>query len=93
MLSNRLSHHQSNKSYTSEDAAMVKLTMNLNDVAKLFRENGIPANAAKIADGISSGAYPFGRVVSTSENGRRTFEIWRVDVLAFLQSRKVREGA
>ena len=68
---------------------MEKLRMNLNDVAKLFRENGIPSNASKIAEGISSGAYPFGRVVNTSAGGRRTFEIWRVDVLAFLRSRKI----
>ena len=63
------------------------LTMTIQDVAKLFREYGIPMELGRLADGIASGAYPFGRVVRTSATGRRTFEIWRVDVEAFLQSK------
>lgn len=61
------------------------LTMTIQDVAKLFRDYGIPIELRRLSDGIASGDYPFGRVVRTSPNGRRTFEIWRVDVEAFLQ--------
>ena len=63
------------------------LTMTIQDVAKLFREYGIPIELRRLSDDIASGAYPFGRVVKTSPNGRRTFEIWRVDVEAFLHSK------
>ena len=63
------------------------LTMTIQDVAKLFRDYGIPIELKRLADDIASGAYPFGRLVKTSASGRRTFEIWRVDVEAFLQSK------
>lgn len=63
------------------------LTMTIQDVAKLFREFGIPIELRRLSDDIASGIYPFGRVVKTSPNGRRTFEIWRVDVEAFLRSK------
>lgn len=66
---------------------MTKLTMNLTEVANLFRQHGVPADPMKIAEGIVSGRYPFGSVVAVSPNGRRTFEIWRVDVLRFLEDK------
>ena len=68
------------------------LTMTIGDVAKLFRSFGIPIEVRRLADDIASGLYPFGRVVKTSPNGRRTFEIWRVDVDAFLQSKMPKEA-
>ncbi len=64
-----------------------KLTMTLSDVADLFRSYGIPISLGRLADDIASGVYPFGRVVCTSPDGRRTFEIWRTDVDAFLESK------
>ena len=66
-------------------------TMTINDVARLFRSYGIPMELGRLADGIASGAYPFGRVVRVSAGGRRTFEIWRVDVEAFLNSKIPKE--
>lgn len=69
------------------------LTMTINDVAGLFRSYGIPIEPGRLANDIASGAYPFGRVVKTSAAGRRTFEIWRVDVEAFLKSKiPIKEG-
>lgn len=67
------------------------MTMTINDVAQLFRSYGIPIELGRLADGIATGAYPFGRVVKTSAGGRRTFEIWRVDVEAFLKSKMPQE--
>lgn len=32
--------------------------------------------------------YPFGRVVNISDGGRHTFQIWRKDVEAFLDSKE-----
>lgn len=69
------------------DTKRSNMTMTIQDVAHLFREYGIPIELRRLADGIASGVYPFGRVVRTSANGRRTFEIWRVDVEAFLRSK------
>jgi len=63
------------------------LTMTIEDVCKLFRSYGIPAESMRMADDIASGIYPFGRLVKVSPTGRRTFEIWRVDVEAFLKTR------
>ena len=67
------------------------LTMTLEEVCRLFRSYGVPMELGRLADDIAAGVYPFGRVVKTSATGRRTFEIWRVDVEAFIKS-KTPEG-
>lgn len=72
-------------------SARSPLTMTIEDVCKLFRSYGIPAESMRMSDDIASGIYPFGRVVKVSPTGRRTFEIWRVDVEAFLKT-KMPEG-
>ena len=64
-----------------------KLTMTLMDVYYAMREAGIPSSPTKISAGIACGAYPFGRVVSTGQTGRRTTEIFRVDFEAWLETR------
>lgn len=77
-------------------ANRVRLTMTLMDVYKEMRAAGIPCSPTSISAGIASGAYPFGRVVSTGETGRRTLEIFRVDFDAWLLSKIPRayaEGA
>jgi len=61
--------------------------MTLEDVCKLFRSYGIPMEVRRLADGMENGAYPFGRLIRKSPNGRRTFEIWRCDVEAFIESK------
>lgn len=58
--------------------------MTLNDVANEFRKRGISIDNKVLSDGIVDGTYPIGRLVSESSTGRRRFEIWRKDVLAFL---------
>lgn len=63
------------------------LTMTLEDVCKLFRSYGIPMEVIRLADDIEAGIYPFGRLVKVSPTGRRTFEIWRCDVEAFIKSK------
>lgn len=67
---------------------MPKLTMNINEAAKALRDAGIPITAARLADGIEQGYYPVGRMVSKDPNtGRRAFEIFRVDLMAFVDSK------
>lgn len=69
------------------------LTMTLDDVCKLFRSYGIPMEITRLADDIESGIYPFGRLVKKSPNGRRTFEIWRCDVEAFIESKQPKQAS
>ena len=64
-----------------------KLTMTILDVYHAMREAGISTSPTTISAGITSGAYPFGRVVSTGETGRKTFEIFRVDFEKWLESK------
>lgn len=66
---------------------MAKLTMTLQDVYSEMREAGIPCSFKSISAGITCGAYPFGRVVAVGETGRKTFEIFRVDFEAWLDSK------
>lgn len=66
---------------------MQKLTMTLMEVYEEMRAAGIPCNPTRISAGIASGAYPFGRVVSVGETGRRTLEIFRIDFEAWLESK------
>lgn len=70
---------------------MAKLTMTLREVLLAMRAAGIPVTEKIISDGIASGAYPFGRVVSTGETGRRTLHIFRVDFDAWLESKTPKE--
>lgn len=71
---------------------MKKLTLNVNEAARMLREAGIPMTAAKLSDGIEGGFYPFGRLVSKDErSGRRSFEIFTVDVAAFIREKTPEE--
>lgn len=65
----------------------LKLTMTVTEVYYEMRAAGIHCSPTSISAGIACGAYPFGRVVSTGETGRRTLEIFRVDFLAWLASK------
>ena len=66
---------------------MAKLTMTVTEVYHEMRNAGIRSSPTRISAGIASGAYPFGRVVSIGETGRKTIEIWRVDFEAWLESK------
>lgn len=71
-----------------------KLTVNINEAVEILRNAGIPMTAARLADGIESGVYPFGRLVRKSETtGQRFFEIFRIDVLRFIDEKTPKEAA
>lgn len=72
---------------------MQKLTMTLTEVYYEMRAAGIHCSPTSISAGIACGAYPFGRVVSTGETGRRTLEIFRVDFLAWIASKTPKAAA
>ena len=64
-----------------------KITMTLRETYYAMRAAGIPCNEKMISAGIASGAYPFGRVVNEGETGRRTLQIFRVDLMAWIESK------
>lgn len=66
---------------------MEKLTMTVREAYYAMRAAGIRTSEARISAGIASGAYPFGRVVNVGETGRRTLEIFRVDLDAWIKSK------
>lgn len=61
--------------------------LTINETCKLFREAGIPMTNTNLIDGLVKGEYPFGRQLPSSGK-RRNFEIWRKDVLAFIDTLK-----
>lgn len=64
-----------------------KAKMTLMEVYQEMRSAGISSSPKAISAGVACGAYPFGRVVSTGETGRRTLEIYRVDFEAWLETK------
>ena len=68
-----------------------KLTMTIREVYYAMREAGIPCNTTSVSAGIECGAYPFGRVVNKGETGRKTFEIFKVDFYAWLETKIPKE--
>lgn len=72
--------------------ASTKLKVGINEARSIIAAAGIPMSNTTLADGIATGIYPFGRVVRVTETGRRTFEIFRVDLLAWIDSKRIREG-
>lgn len=68
------------------------ITVTINEVAAMFRAAGMKVSPVTLADGIEAGVYPFGRLVKkSSAAGRRQFEIFRVDVQRFLESKTPKE--
>lgn len=61
--------------------------MNLKECADAMRDVGFRTSETCIADGIESGRYPFGALLSVGQTGRRRFEIYRVDFEAWLRSK------
>ena len=59
------------------------------EAASIMRSAGIRTSATRIVDGIESGAYPFGRIVSVGPNGRRVTEIFRKDFYEFLREKGI----
>ena len=69
------------------------ITMTLQQVYEAMRAAGIKTSKQVISNGIATGAYPFGRVVSIGQTGRRTIEIYRVDFDSWLKSKTTTANA
>ena len=60
------------------------ITITVTEAAQILRSYGMHCSAKTIADGIENGSYPFGRIVSVGESGRRRVEIFRVHFCRWL---------
>ena len=66
-----------------------KPRLTLQETAVILREHGFPGCANTIADRIASGHYSFGQIVSVGATNRRTFVIYRADLLRWIQEKTV----
>lgn len=57
--------------------------MTIQEVCRDMRERGMPISPKSLADGIQVGAFPFGKVLSTSGTGIRNILILRRDYEAW----------
>ena len=64
---------------------MTRPTMTLQECAEAMRAKGFRISPARIRDGLESGAYPFGRIVSVGATGRKNTEIFRVMFEAWIR--------
>lgn len=64
---------------------MAKARMTLLDVCNDLRSRGMGLTQKTVSDCIESGAFPFGRILSVSPNGRRTFLILGKDYEAWAE--------
>lgn len=62
---------------------MAKPRMTINDVCRDMRSRGMGLTHKTVTDGIASGLFPFGRLLTTNPSGRRTFLILRKDYEAW----------
>ncbi len=62
---------------------MCKARMTLLDVCADLRSRGMGLTQKTVSDCIESGVFPFGRILSVSPNGRRTFLILGKDYEAW----------
>lgn len=58
----------------------MSITVTATEAAARLRQAGMRISVKRLVDGIYSGDYPFGRIVSTGPSGRRTVEIYRRDL-------------
>lgn len=61
-------------------------TMTLEQTAQLFRSVGVSTTAAKLADGIEQGVYPFAICIQ-GKGKMRQYEIYKRLVLDYLRAR------
>lgn len=61
-------------------------TLTTQEAVSVFRKYGIPMTVEKLAEGIRTGAFPFGQAIELST---WTFLIWRLPLYEYLDERGV----
>lgn len=67
----------------------MSITVTATEAVRQLREAGMHMTVARLVDGIESGSYPFGRIVRAGPTGRRTVEIFRKDLQAWLEQMRM----
>lgn len=65
----------------------MKPRVTLQEAAVILREHGFPGCANTVGDRIASGHYSFGQVVAVGATNRRTFLIYRNDLMKWIKER------
>lgn len=68
------------------------LTMTATECVEVLRKYGVSLSTKTLVDGIASGKYPFGRIISGGNGQRRLVEIFRVDFCEWLYSKIPKAG-
>ena len=63
------------------------MTVTATEAAAVLRSKGMKITVKRLVDGIQEGVYPFGRIVSTGDTGRRSVEIFRGDLERFIKEK------
>ena len=63
------------------------MTVTATEAAKVLRSHGMKISVGRLVDGIQDGDYPFGRIVSIGDTGRRSVEIFRGDLERFIKEK------
>lgn len=66
----------------------LKLTVSMEETAAILRQAGLRISAAEVANGLESGRFTFGKVIGVGPTGRRRTEIFRVDLLRWLEGKQ-----
>ena len=66
---------------------MAKMTCNLQEAAEILRKHGMPICATTLGDRIAEGVFSFGTVTSQGKTGRRTFLIFRNDLMRWISEK------
>lgn len=66
---------------------MMRITVTCNECLQMLREAGMKISAKRLVDGFQDGSYPFGRVISVGDTGRRRCEIFAKDVREWIESK------
>lgn len=64
---------------------MSRPIMTLAECTEEMRAKGFRTSPARIRNGLESGLYPFGRIISVGATGRKATEIYRVKFEAWLR--------
>lgn len=55
------------------------------EAVRLLRERGVKMTVPRLINGIESGYYGFGKVISVGATGRRTVEIYRKQFIKWME--------
>lgn len=62
------------------------ITITVTEAAQILRSYGMHCSTKTISDGIQDGSFPFGRVISVGDTGRRHIRIFRAEFNNWLKT-------